>query len=532
MKPKLFFNKDFYFQNTTKVIKDISFFFKKHKLLFSDSFLLNKINNKEALYNYSNNSINIPKNFYRLDNNYLQFEKIKKHFGKKTLEFIIKHEFGHLNHHQFLSIQHNVNSESFEYIDLNSNSNYIKTNTSLDNIFDRTLSKPNPIEDFIHMSFMESYADAYAGLTSYLQDKNKSIFSTIHNFRLAKYKELKKSVNLSLKQNYDDTSIAEIYSGNLSTSRYSNFLVSKYIKKNIIDKYSFDKLKEAPISNLHDLMQIEILSSLKEVLKKEIKDNPLFNKQFNNYLTSKNISVESYFESFNNGIIEYKEKFHLTLIHDDFLQKNQDKLIHLIDFHANNKEFQSCDLFKNLLNIEQEQNLYETIQNLNNNNNNRLNQNKEGLSKYIINNFILPPNSLNLLIKNLVSKDISTLKNQEIIQSLDSDTKNYLTNSYNESTKIKNEEIPQLNNYSQDQLIKIFLNKLSDKNKKEFKKLQTKYSIKEISTPYLSSSFNANILNNEITIKYQEEKSNILINIKNIKSQINYSNKETKNIKP
>ena len=38
------------------------------------------------------------------------------------------------------------------------------------------------------------------------------------------------------------------------------------------------------------------------------------------------------------------------------------------------------------------------------------------------------------------------------------------------------------------------------------------YSIKEISTPYLSSSFNANVLNNEITIKYQEEKSNILIN--------------------
>ena len=531
MNKKRFLNKNYLTQHTDKKLELISSFLSLNNYLYNNKVInIDNKNNQEALYSFYDNLLNIPDNFYRLDKNYLQFEEIKKYFDEKALEFIIKHEFGHLNHHQFLSIQHNVNSENFEYIDLNSNSNYIKTNTSLDKLFDRTLSKPTPIEDFIHMSFMESYADAYAGLTCYMQDKDKSIFSTIHNFRLAKYKELKKSVNLSLKQNYDDTSIAEIYSGNLSTSRYSNFLTSKYIKKNIIDKYSFDKLKEAPISNLHDLMQIEILSSLKEVLKKEIKDNPLFNKQFNNYLTSKNISVESYFESFNNGIIEYKEKFHLTLIHDDFLQKNQDKLIHLIDFHANNKEFQSCDLFKNLLNIEQEQNLYETIQNLNNNN--RLNQNKEGLSKYIINNFILPPNSLNLLIKNLVSKDISTLKNQEIIQSLDSDTKNYLTNSYNESTKIKNEEIPQLNNYSQDQLIKIFLNKLSDKNKKEFKKLQTKYSIKEISTPYLSSSFNANILNNEITIKYQEEKSNILINIKNIKSQINYSNKETKNIKP
>lgn len=525
-----FLNKNYYIQNTTDILENISVFLFEKKLFVHNNFIVKQNNNKEALYSFSNNNINIPNNFYRIDNNYIQFEEIQKHFGHKTLEFIIKHEFGHLNHHQFLSVHHNLNSKNFEYINLNSNSNYIKTNTSLDNLFDRTLSKPNPIEDFIHMNFMESYADAYAGLTSYLQDKNKSIFSTIHNFRLAKYKELKKSVNLSLKQNNDDNSIAEIYSGHLSTSHYSNFLVSKYIKKNIVDKYSFDKLKNILISNLHDLMQIEILCSLNETLKKEINDNPLFNKQFNDYLISKKIYIVNYFENFNDGIIQYKEKIYLTLIHDDFLQKNQDKLIHLIEFHANNKQFQSCELFKIFLSTEQEQSLYETIQNLNNNN--RLNQNKEGLSKYIINNFILPPNLLSLLIKDLVSKDISTLKNQEIIQSLDSDTKNYLTNSYNESAKIKNEEIPQVNNYSQDKLIKIFINSLNDKNQKEFKKLQNKYSIKEISTPYLSSSFNANVLNNEITIKYQEEKSNILINIKNIKSQINYSNKEPTQIKP
>ena len=96
----------------------------KKKILINSDFLVKQFN-KEALYNYSNNSINIPKNFYRLDNNYLQFEKIKKHLGNKTLEFIIKHECGHLNHHQFLSIQHNINSEQFEYSSLNSNSNYI-----------------------------------------------------------------------------------------------------------------------------------------------------------------------------------------------------------------------------------------------------------------------------------------------------------------------------------------------------------------------------------------------------------------------
>ena len=30
-----------------------------------------------------------------LNKNYLQFEAIEKHLGNKTLEFIVKHEFGH-----------------------------------------------------------------------------------------------------------------------------------------------------------------------------------------------------------------------------------------------------------------------------------------------------------------------------------------------------------------------------------------------------------------------------------------------------
>ena len=524
-------NKNYLMQHTNTKLEEIAIFLSVNNYLYNNKVInLDNINKKEALYSFSDNNINIPDNFYRLANNYLQFEEIKKHFEEKTLEFIIKHEFGHLNHHQFLSIQHNINSENFEYINLNSNSNYIKTNTSLDKLFDRNLSKPNPIEDFIHMNFTESYADAYAGLTSYLQDKEKYIFSIIHNFRLAKYKELKKSTNLSLKQNYNNNSIAEVYSGKLSTSRYSNFLISKHIKKNIIDKYSFDKLKKTPISNLHDLMQIEIICSLNNILKKEIKDNPLFNKQFNDYLTLKKISIASYFENFNKGIIEYKNKFNLTLIHNDFLQKNQNKLNQLIEFHANNKGFKPCDLFKNLLNIEQEQTLYETIQNLKNNE--KLKQNKEALSKYIITDLILPSNSLSSLIEDLRSNNISTIKNKEIIQSLDNDTKNYLINSYNESVKVKSEEIPQLNNYSQDKLIKIFINDLSDKNKKEFIKLQTQYSIKEISTPYLSSNFNANILSNEMKVNYEQEKSEFLINIKKFKNQVRLSNKETTQIKP
>ena len=119
-----FLKLDYYTQNTTSYVRDIVLYYNEKKILINSDFLVKQFN-KEALYNYSNNTINIPKSFYKSDKNYLQFEKIKKHLGNKTLEFIIKHEFGHLNHHQFLSIQHNINSEQFEYSSLNSNANYI-----------------------------------------------------------------------------------------------------------------------------------------------------------------------------------------------------------------------------------------------------------------------------------------------------------------------------------------------------------------------------------------------------------------------
>ena len=69
-------NKNYWNQNITDTTHNYSEFIKNKDLLLFHSFNISLLNNKEALYNYSNNSINIPKNFYRLDNNYLQFEKI------------------------------------------------------------------------------------------------------------------------------------------------------------------------------------------------------------------------------------------------------------------------------------------------------------------------------------------------------------------------------------------------------------------------------------------------------------------------
>ena len=522
-----FLKLDYYTQNTTYSVRNTLLYFNEKKLLINSQFLLRQIN-QDALYNFSENIINIPKNFYRSDKNYLQFEAIQKYLGDKTLEFIIKHEFGHLNHHQFLSLSHNIKSESFEYVTLNSNSNYIKTNTALDNLFDRTLFKLNPVEDFIHMNFMEAYADSYSGVTSYLQDKDKSIFAKVFNLRLSQFKELKDSDNLTLKQNSDNHSIAEVYLGKLATSRYSNYLSSKYIKENIVEQFSYEKLSNISINDLHHLIQIEVLSSLQETLKKEIKNNHLFHTQFNDYLKTKKISIQGYLKTFNHGILEYKENTCLKIIHIELLNKNENKLNEFINFHTNNNHFQSSNLFSIFINKEQEENLYKTLKNLNNEG--KLERNKDGLSIYIVSNFMLPQNEYNSLIKDLLIKDKNNDKFTEIISSLDSDTKSYLINSYNSNPKL--EPIPQTKNYSQQQLIKIFTDSLNDKNKKEFKKLETQYNLTEISTPYLSSNFNANVLNNDSEASILKSKNECLGNIKNIRNKLTSIHNNKSTIKP
>lgn len=54
-----FLYKNYYIQNTTNVLDNISNFLFQNKLLINNNFLLNQKNNKEALYSFSDNFINI-----------------------------------------------------------------------------------------------------------------------------------------------------------------------------------------------------------------------------------------------------------------------------------------------------------------------------------------------------------------------------------------------------------------------------------------------------------------------------------------
>ncbi len=77
MNKKRFLNKNYLTQHTDKKLELISSFLSLNNYLYNNKVInIDNKNNQEALYSFYDNLLNIPDNFYRLDKNYLQFEKI------------------------------------------------------------------------------------------------------------------------------------------------------------------------------------------------------------------------------------------------------------------------------------------------------------------------------------------------------------------------------------------------------------------------------------------------------------------------
>lgn len=510
---KRFIDKRFYTQNNTVETQKIVNFIKNNKLLFKEDLVLTYLN-KIPNYDFSNYQINIPNNFFKTDSSYQQLICIETFFKEQTLRFIIHHEIGHFNHHKFLN---KITHENF-----NSQSNYIKSCPLLNNLLNRTLVKDNPVNDFIHMNFIESYADAYAGLTSYLYDKKLDIFNKITNFRKHKLTQLKDFFPKT-KLNQDDF-ILEIQKGKFSTSRYSNFLVSEYLQNNIVKTFSFEQLNSLTIDNLHALLQIEVLKSLNQTLKNEINKNPLFSNDFNKYLLIKNISVETYFNTFEIGIKEYQDQTILNIIQSSFINHNKDLLVDFIDFHVTNKFQQYTFKVPLVTPIEESEITSLILEDINYGNQiNHLN-----FSKFITSKYILPINELDSFMSYLEQKDKSNPKFNEISKSLSPDLINSLIQ-YNKLL-ISNPALPQVTSCSQQAIIDLITEKLSAKEKKQFIDYIEKNNIKEITTAYLTSSdFNvANYNSDEKQFKLKS-KQDILFKIISIESKIKTHNEDSPN---
>ena len=104
---------------------------------------------------------------------------------------------------------------------------------------------------YIHTNFTESYADCYAAITMYLDNKDKNIFKTIYQFRKDAYEKQKKNNLFSI----DDNGVIA-KGGPLSISMYSNCLALEFIFNNIVNQVDKDKLFEMPITKLNDLIKI------------------------------------------------------------------------------------------------------------------------------------------------------------------------------------------------------------------------------------------------------------------------------------
>lgn len=499
---------NYLFQNLEISIDRNFNYLKENKLLFNAPIKFSLLNKKLSSYDFSTNNINIPKNFFKNQQNYQQFISIEKYFGDKALEFIIKHEVGHLCNHQFLSLDFNKYSENFEYITLKSKSNYIKTNTSLDSLLNRISSYNSLIDDFIHMNFTESYSDAYAGITSYLQDKDISIFDKIYKFRFDNLNKLKNINGFNPKVN---NSHLEISTGKFATSRYHTYTTSTSIKNNIINIFEEKTLENISFNNLHSLIQIEVLHSLKDSLLNEIQNNVLFNNDFKSFLQNKNLSIKNFFQQYDDGLLEYKNNTLKSIIHEKFFLSESNQINQLIDFHSNNTSF--TQFSNDFLDFEKEQSLFLTISRLNNED--KLEKNRENLNKFIIKELILPNDEFSLFMNYLSSNNKNNSKFDLIEKSLEPTFIQSLIK-YN-NINVSSHNVPVLNNHSYSDLINIITKDLSPKDKKEFINYINKNNIAEITTANLSdSNFNVSNNNNSENRFELKSKSEILSRTINI----------------
>ena len=350
------------------------------------------------------------------------------------------------------------------------------------------------------MNFTESYADSYAGVTSYLQDKDISIFDKIYKFRFDNLNKLKNINGFTPKAN---NSNLEISTGKFSTSRYHTYTTSNYIKNNIISMFDITTLENISFNNLHSLLQIEVLHSLKDSLLNEIQNNVLFNNDFKNFLQNKNLSIQKFFQQYDDGLLEYKNNTLKSIIHEKIFFSESNQINQLIDFHSKNTSF--TPFSNDFLDFKKEQSLFTTVSRLNSEN--KLEKNRENLIKFIIRELILPNDEISLFMNYLSSSNNKNNLKFDLIKTLLKPTFIKSLIKYN-NINVLSHNVPVLNNHSYSDFINIIIKDLSTKDKKQFIEYIDKNNIKEITTAYLSSP-NANVATEQLESKQFQSKSRL-----------------------
>lgn len=353
-------------------------------------------------YNRVSNKINIPNNFSKNKENQKIYEGALKNYNNNALDVIICHELGHQTQHQFLKKQESVGNWNIgEYGDicLTKTEGYNQKIIDAQDFLKANNSIPNGIERFMQQNFMESYADCYSGLITYLKNDSKDIFDKIKTFRELDKNEIKDSADLSIND-------GQVLKGKFATTEYFNFHGIQKFKDNFINNFKKDDILNIARNNfeaVHHIIQVEALDGLYKTMKEEAKNNNLFLLELKDFCqTRHNCSINTFFDKF---------EYHLNNIRTVYCRYNStntlDNNASYFDFDSKCSQLSQKDIIQEYRNSFTKNELvefdYKNISKLN------LNQFPEN---YAIqqSNYNLPNIKINLDNKNDVHLNIFNLR--------------------------------------------------------------------------------------------------------------------------
>lgn len=249
-------------------------------------------------YSKQTNAINIPSDFSVNIENKKSYEKTTENYGNNALDVIISHELGHQTQHQFLKKQESIGNWNIgEYGDicLTKTEGYNQKIVEALDFFKANNRTPNGIERFMQQNFMESYADCYSGLITYLKNDSKDIFDKIIILRTVGKNETKDSNDLSINN-------GQILKGTFATTEYFNFHGIQKFRDNFINNFKKGDILNIARNNfeaIHHIIQIESLDGLYETMKEEAKNNNLFLLELRDFCQIKhNCSINIFLDKF------------------------------------------------------------------------------------------------------------------------------------------------------------------------------------------------------------------------------------------
>jgi len=317
----------------------------------------NNINNVLIKSENGNNSYSFIDKVITINESLINTEDYKKinnllNNEKDTIETIILHEISHAIHHQnmyeenynnfngFINLQTKFDNHLLSEIPSTIKHNYNKAQINLENFL--VYEKNNPISEWIHHNFAEGFADCTSIVLKTLKDnldkeQRDKLIKAIKTYRINNYKE-QKDLPIDLLLNKENKTL-EIWNGKHTASAYCNYESLTHLKAGLFSQFSNEELSTMSKPLLYNFINAEVLNGLYDSINKEIIENSLFAKQFNDYCKqNNNQTIEEWLNNFKNLIIDYKKENVLKFARENYYKDHSMDFEDLKTGKTNNQE--------------------------------------------------------------------------------------------------------------------------------------------------------------------------------------------------